>query len=174
MCTNSSSKIGTGHRSPTFEIAPFVRCLLVMCVISCAADERSWVRNLLYDFNVHHLDLEGIFVITYLISERPYVSQLLHFPWTVAFIVFEIDCKHKSLEVEVCASQTWWSRFVQAPIDRSGIAQSVLWLSCGMDDRGIVIRFPLGTRELSPELPCWQVGPPSILFALNRGFFPCG
>jgi hypothetical protein len=55
------------------------------------------------DFNVHHLDLEGIFVITSLISERPHFTQLLHFPWTVVFGVFEIDCKHKSLELEVCA-----------------------------------------------------------------------
>jgi hypothetical protein len=56
---------------------------------------------------VDHLDLEAIFVITCLISERPYVSQLLHSPWTVAFGVFEIDCKHTSLEynvkLEVCA-----------------------------------------------------------------------
>lgn len=52
---------------------------------------------------MHRLDLEVIFVFTYLISERPYVSQVLHFPWTVAFGVFEIDCKHKSLELEVCA-----------------------------------------------------------------------
>jgi len=49
---------------------------------------------------VHHLDLEGVSVITYLISERP---QLLYFPWTVAYVVFEIGCKHKSLELEVCA-----------------------------------------------------------------------
>ena len=53
------------------------------------------------------LDLERIFVITYLISERPYVLQLLHFQWTLAFRVFEIDCKYKLLEysvdLEVCA-----------------------------------------------------------------------
>jgi hypothetical protein len=107
MCTNSSNKIGAGHRSLTFEITPFVRCLLVVCD---QVARRMSVRE--YEICSKTLMciiliLKGFLLLrTYLISGRPYVSQLLHVPWTVAFGVFEIDCKHKSLELEVCAFWT--------------------------------------------------------------------